>query len=193
MKKILALVFAFAAMGQVNANAPEPHSPVGMSVVKTGSVVKLFYRGEQAGTVKVTIYNEKGEKVFTESMKNTENFMRPYNFSSLPEGNYTIELRDEQGISVKEVSYTRPAPKRVAHLTRLGREEGKYMLAVRNSGRESLTIRIYGAGNQLLHKETEVVAGDFAKVYNLHSVTGEHVFEIVDRKGNVTRLSKSLN
>ena len=194
MKKIFFLVVALMAVGFVHANGTSPESPVGMSVIKSGDVVKLFYRGEKSGKVKVTIYNDDGQKVFVEVMRNIEEFMRPYNFSSLPEGNYTIEIADSQGTrsqSVKHSLYV-PEEKTFAHLTRLGAEP-RYMLAVPNAGSDVLTVRIFDGRDNLLYQGTEVVDGTFAKVYNLDKIGGSHTFEIIDREGNINRLSKPLN
>ena len=193
MKKILAVVFALIAIGHADAKGTEPRSPVGMSVVKNGSVIRVFYQGEQTGKVKVLIYNEKGQRVFSEVMKNTENFMRPYNFSSLPDGEYTIEISDEKGKHFKRIAYFREPEERIAYLARLKKGEAKYMLAVLNDGREALTIRIYDERHHLLYKETQVPEGNFAKVYNLNQVAGQHIFEVADQTGNITRLSKSGN
>jgi hypothetical protein len=191
MKKILALVFVLAAIAQANANEVDPKSPVGMAVVKSGTIVKLFYRGEQSGKVKVTIYNHKGDVVFKEVMQHTEHFMRPYNFASLPEGEYTIELNDGSGKRFQNVTYTKPKLERIAYLTRLDKEENKYMLAVRNHEKDVLTVRIYNQHNAVIFQETEKVNGDFAKVYNLNSVIGNPTFEVIDKKGNATRLTKA--
>src|SRR5687768_9204205 len=108
MKKItLVFVLSLMAVGFVNANGTNPESPLGMSVIKYKNIVKVFYRGEQAGKVKVTIFNAHGRMVHKETLKNTENFMRPYNFSSLPAGDYTIELSDAKGTRSQKVSYGR--------------------------------------------------------------------------------------
>ena len=189
MKKILSLILVLIAIGQVNANVIEPHSPVGMSVIKNGSLVKLFYQGEQTGKVKVKIYNERGRTVFSETMKDTENFVRPYNFSFLPAGEYTIELTDAQGKMLKKVNHARETKKRMAYLTRLD-GNNKYMLSVVNDGRESLTVRIYDAYNKLVYNKTQTVHDDFAAVYNLSHLTGDYEFEVVDRNGNTVRLKK---
>lgn len=119
MKKItLVFVFAFLAVSLVNANDVNPKSPVGMSVMKYKNIVKVFYKGEQTGKVKVNIYNEQGKLVFNEILRNTENFMRPYNFSFLPAGEYTIELLDAQGTRSQKVAYTVAEDKGIAHLKR---------------------------------------------------------------------------
>jgi hypothetical protein len=191
MKKILSLVVALIAIGQVSAKGIEPKSPVGISVLKQGAVVKLFYRGEQSGKVKVTIFNERGDVIYREILANTDQFMRPYNFSSLPQGEYTIELKDEQGRRVLQVNHKFSQEKRTAHLTRLNDHENKFMLAVPNEGPDDLQIRIMDENNAVLYQETEHIEGDFAKVYQFRHVTGPHVFEVSDKMGRVSRLVKS--
>lgn len=191
MKKILvAFLAVLVAVGYSHANGIEPASPVGMSIVKSGHVVKLFYRGEKSGKVKVSIYNHEGRKVFTEVMSNTEHFMRPYNFSLLPEGTYRIELADESGSWAKTVNYTSTKPRLFAHLTRLNDLGDKYMLAVPGSASNELTIRIYDERQKLVFEETQAVEGNFARLYNLSEVPGTHTFEIWDANGQINRLSK---
>ena len=175
MKKILSLVLVLVAIAQANANEVDPKSPVGMAVVKNGAIVKLFYRGEQSGKVKVTIYNHKGDVVFKEVMQETEHFMRPYNFASLPEGQYTIELNDASGKRFHKVTHAKPKEKRVVYVTRLNQGGNKYMLAVRNDEKDVLTVRIYNH-KAMIFEETQRVDGDFARVYNLTSVVGDPTF-----------------
>lgn len=190
MKKILSLVLVLFAVAQVNANEVEPKSPVGMSVIKSGTIVKLYYRGEQSGKVKVTIYNHRGAVVFKEILKDTEHFMRPYNFASLPDGEYTIELNDESGKRYQKLTYSSPRHEIVAHLTRLSKNANRYMLAVPGVGKQTLTVRVYDHFNRVIFHETQKVDGNFARMYNLNAVSGSITFEVVDNKGNATRLSK---
>ena len=192
MKKILSLILVLIAIGQINAKGIEPNSPVGTSVIKKGALVKLFYRGEQSGKVKVTIYNSNGSVVFKEVMQNREHFMRPYNFSSLPSGEYTIEISDEQGTRTEKVEHAgRSQQKRAAHLSRLNHSSEKYMLAVPNKGKDELVVKIYNERNAVIYQERARVAGDFAKVYDLSRVKGAHTFEITDKDGRVNRLTKA--
>jgi len=193
MKKILSVVLVLIAIGQVSAIAAEPESPLGISVIKNGELVKLFYRGEHSGKVKVTIYNDKGDVVFTETMQKTEQFMRPYNFKALPYGEYTIELADESGKRFEKVSHRALNEKRTAHVTRLAGFENKFMLAVPNKGKEKLTIRIYDRDNRILLEEQQSIQGDFAKVYKLEQLAGDHTFEIVDQDGRKNRIVKSIH
>ena len=186
MKKILSVVLVLIAISQVNANEIKSESPLGMSVIKKGALVKLFYRGEQSGKVKVTIYNQKGTVVFREVMQDTDQFMRPYNFASLPHGEYTIEVSDGTGKRHQKVSYLRES-KRIAHLTRLNKVENRYMLAVPNTGKDVITVRIFDQSNRMLLEETQSIQGDFAKVYNLNAVGSLSTFEIVNGQGKSNR------
>jgi hypothetical protein len=192
MKKILSLVLVLFVVAQLYANNVDSKSPVGMSVLKSGTLVKLFYRGEQKGTVKVTIYNHRGVVIFRETMKDTEQFMRPYNFGSLPDGEYTIELDDQSGKRYQTLTYsTKKKQPIAAHVTRLNKDGNSYMLAVPNIGKETLTVRIYDALDKIIFQETQKVDGSFAKIYKLDGVSGDTTFEVVNRAGNIARLAKS--
>lgn len=191
MKKILVLVVMACFIGHVNASV-DPKSPVGMSVVKSGDVCKLYYRGEEgAEKVEVTIYNEDGGLVFREVMRNIDNFMRPYDFSMLPEGQYTIALNDGERTRVEKVAHFKPVKNhRVVNLVRVNKGENKYMLGVHTEGSDILTIRIFDENRNLLFTSTESVNGDVAKCFNLKGVKGRHFFEVSDQQGRVIRLSR---
>jgi hypothetical protein len=191
MKKILTLVILAIAVGQVNATRIDPKTPVGISVLKLGNVCKLFYRAEQRGDVHVSIYNQKGSVVFSEVIRKTDNFMRPYNFSALPHGTYTIELNDGQRTRSEKVEHRISPGRRVATLLRVNKDDNRYLLAIPNKGHDVLTIRIFDERNTLLFEGREAVDGDFAKVYNLSGVRGTPMFEVADREGRISRLVKS--
>ncbi len=190
MKKILSLVVALIVISCVNASGMERHSPLGMSVIKNGSVVKVFYRGEQSGKVRVTIYNEDGDAVFMETMRDIVNFMRPYNFSRLPKGDYTIEVNDETGTRTEKITYGTERAGTIAHVTCLDKDQNRYMLSVVNKGYNTLRVNIYDRYNKLLYADVEEVKGNFAKVYDFDHLEGQHVFEVIDGRGNVARLVK---
>jgi hypothetical protein len=162
-----------------------------MSVVKAGNIFKLFYRAEQPGDVHVNIYNKEGQIVFSEVIRKTDNFMRPYNFSTLPEGDYTITLRDGQAKRIEHVRHFHPASSRIVNAIRINKDENRYLLAVPNVGRDVLTIRIFDDSHSLLFEGDESVDGNFAKVYNLNDVKGAQLFEVTDGRGRTGRARKA--
>ncbi len=73
--------------------------------MKNGSTFKLFYKGAQQSDVKVLILNDENQIVYSEKIKNTDGFARPYNFSNLPEGHYSIQIKDNAGIRTETVNH----------------------------------------------------------------------------------------
>ncbi len=96
MKKTLSIFIVLLAISSaVSARRMDkPEEASTMAVTKSGSLVKLFYKGVKDCNVKVTITNSENQIVFEELIKQVDGFMRPYNFSELPEGDYTIKLVD---------------------------------------------------------------------------------------------------
>jgi hypothetical protein len=150
----------------------------------------VFYKGETSGTVKVSIYNAKGHIVWNETFKNRDNFMRPYNFSSLPNGEYSFIVTDEKGKHIERVTHSIGRSISKSHLSVLDKKEQKYLLTVPNHGAESLTVKIFDEDENLVYKNVEPVSGDFGKVYDLENIHGVVTFEITDTKGKMDRIVK---
>jgi hypothetical protein len=193
MKNLLTILVVLTAVcGAVNVNASDkPKSPTGVAVVKSGSTFKVFYRGSKMGNVKVTIYNAQGTAVFTEKIHNLESFVRPYNFSSLTEGEYTVELEDADGKQVQSLSYHVATTKKLMKLAHIKGTDNKYVLMVSNKGSDVLNVKVYDESNTLVHTSTENLQGDFAKVYNLNTIGKNFSFEVTDRSGNTQTLTNN--
>src|SRR6218665_827033 len=92
MKKIFLVLMTVAISGVAMAAKSDPaSSATGMTVVREGSTFKLFYKSPQQSNVTVTIYDEANRIVFSESFRESNGFIRPYNFGNLNQGEYTIE------------------------------------------------------------------------------------------------------
>ena len=191
MKKtlsILAAITIFSTTLFAN-NIDNPNAATGMAIMKNGTTVKLFYKGTKQTDVKVSIYNAANTLVYSETIKNVDGFVRPYNFTNLEEGEYSIELLGENGRQVERVIYKLGKVQKLANVMHVTGEPNKYILTVANKGQDVLTIKIYGDKGVLLYSKTEEVNGDFAQVYNLDKYNGGLTFEVSDSKG----VTKSLN
>lgn len=181
-----------AALVVVSANVmalgkEEPANNKGLAVVpvKGAEVFKVIYKAENAGKIKLNIYNTKSELVFTETFTGTDGFICPLNFSGLQFGEYTIELIDATGKRTEKVNY-QPAsasPKNV-HISKLANENGKFLVSVSSTGSEQINVKIYDAANNLVHSENKTVDGNFAQLYTVKNVTGSLTFEVTDKAGN---------
>lgn len=182
--KLFTTLFVLAiATASVTAKIDEPKSGTGVAVMKSGSTFKLFYKAERTNNVRVTIYDANGKAVFAETIRQVSNFMRPYNFSSLSEGDYTIEVVDENGKSIENVEYYNGRIKRFANVVKVSGSTDKFVLSIANQGNNEITVKIFNQGNNLIYKDIETISGDFAKVYKLDNVTGNITFEVSDQNG----------
>lgn len=164
--KLVVLVLAFI----VSTATAFADAPTSLTVVSaTSQVYKVYYKTKEAGKVKVSIINSSNQLVFSEVMNNVASFVRPYNFSELPEGEYTIVLEDKNGKQVEKVNYTMNKIVSFVKITEVANADHKYMLNVANNGSEVVTVKIF-SGNSLLHTQDVQVTGAFGQVYNLTQV-----------------------
>jgi len=147
--------------------------------------------GTEAGNVKVSIYNSSNVLVFTETINGVTSFKRPYNFSNLSQGEYTIVLEDKNGKQLQNVSYRMNTVNSFIHVSEVANAENKYILNVTNDGTESVYVKILNSDNEVLHEQHLKVTGTFGLVYNLSQVksSSEVTFEITTSNGNVQRMT----
>ena len=171
----------------VSAVAKEEPTNAGMAVVsvKGSEVVKVIYKGETAGKVKVNIYNAASQIVFSESRNNTANgFILPLNFSGLEFGAYTVEIVDANGAKSEKISYQPATTTSNVHVTKLN--DGKFLLSVAKQGAEDITVKVFDNYNNLVHTSNKQVAGDFAQVFSIKNFSGSCTFEISSAEGQTT-------
>ncbi|HEY9006421.1 MAG TPA: hypothetical protein VIM75_09815 [Ohtaekwangia sp.] len=160
-------VLFFALMMSVAAFADSPTSLTVMSA--SAHVYKVYYKANEAGKVRVSIINNSNKAVFSEVLNNVASFVRPYNFSELPEGEYTIVVEDKNGKQVEKVQYSMSKITSFISVTEKANDPNKYILNVVNNGTDVVSVKIFAAEN-LLHEQTLQVTGNFGQVYNLNSV-----------------------
>ncbi len=159
----------------------ESASAVAVTNCSGSSVVKVFYKAEQVGTVKVSIFSKDNSLVFTETMKRVSGFLRPYNFSGLSAGQYTIQIEDSNGKKTKTVDYTAGKIEKQISLVKLA-EEGKYLLSVNSEASDVINVNIYNAANQLIHSQEKKIERNFAEVLNIKDIN-RFTIEVSDSKG----------
>jgi hypothetical protein len=184
MKKFLSILVVLAVVcSAAKANIDDPKSGSGMAVVKSGDVFKLIYKGVKPGDIKVTIYNAQGKTIFQETLHKLASFVRPYNFSSIAEGEYTLELEGENGKQVQSISHRNEASALPMKLVAVSGATNKYVLSVPNQGAGLMQVKIYDNTNGLVYDRTEKLDGNFARVYNLTDIGSGFSFEVTDVNG----------
>lgn len=186
MKKISLVFVVVLFCTQVFANGTdEPIAPNSSSVAVTNlsgsSLFKLYYTAYTAGDVRVKILNHSGRVFFTEKLKNTDGFIRPYNFESLAAGDYTIQIENTGGKHIEKVHYSAGKIEKLINIVKLA-EEGKYLLSVSSKGADHVNVNIYNEHNELIHSESRYINKEFAEVINLKGIN-DFTIEVTDSKG----------
>lgn len=139
-----------------------------MAVVRHGEVFKVIYKSPELSSVKVTIADEQGVEFFAEELISIKGFIRPYNFSELPKGDYTIRVADGPTQKIEKVHFTdRPW---TARLSLLNTDERKIMIAVPHHSLSDFTIQILDNNGQMIYTEDQKIETDYAKVFNLKNL-----------------------
>ena len=167
------------------AFANPSESSVAVVTGENSNVFKVVYKSASANRVKVSIINTSNEVVFVESFNKMNGFTRPYNFNGLPEGEYTIEVTDNQGKKVEKVNYQLGTIDSLIKITKLSTEKSKFMLSVPNSGKNNINVTIFNEAGDVLLQEMRTADGDFAIVYNLVKA-GSYTFVVSDKNGNAS-------
>lgn len=162
-------------------------SSIAVTKASGSTIVKLYYKSEVAGNVGVTIFNDAGKEVFKESLSKTKGFIRPYNFETLPEGEYTVEINDGNGKMVEKVLYAEDQIQKLINVRKL-KDGDRYMITVNSQKREDLTILISDSNDNLVYREAVTVEGDFGKIYNIKNLKNFSI-EVIDSQGVLKKLN----
>lgn len=186
MKKTLSFLAALMMISSLILAADSPRSKPGTAVVKNGATYKLYYNGSQQMDVAISIRNADDQIVFREVLKHVDGFVRPYNFSDLSEGEYTIEIRDDNGLKIEKIRYEKAVDSKQARVLKLSGSENKYLLMISNKSAKAVKVRILDESDNVIYNQHETITGDFARIYNLNKHSGKGRFEITDGDGNST-------
>ncbi|SRR5260221_3461073 len=172
------IIFMFGALV---SNA----APLKVAVVSdaTAGIYKLIYKTSEAGKVKVSIYNVGRELIFTETLLNVESFIRPYNFSNLSQGEYTIVVEDKNGKTEEKVNYFFKKVTSTVEVSKIANEANKYLLSVENKETDLIDVKILDGADNILHQQSMTVNGKFSVIYNLTKVKGEVTFQVTGSNG----------
>lgn len=160
----------------------------GVALLKQGKVVKLIYKATEENTVTIQIYGPDNNLILSDRLKGMDGFSRPYNFSGMTDGTYTVVVKDGNGTHQETISLGTEKKEKLVNLVKMAGED-KYLFTASGDGEELLTLNIYDELDNLIHKETKRIAGQFGQVYNLNKIKGGVTFEVVREDGSTERLN----
>ncbi|GHM99260.1 hypothetical protein WSM22_07500 [Cytophagales bacterium WSM2-2] len=188
MRKICVVLAGVLFCTLVSANGADKPVPASSSVVVTNSngssLFKLYYRSVKPQKVKVSLLDETGTAIYSETLKSNNGFVRPYNLENMAKGEYTIQVEDENGKTVEKVNYSVGKVEKWIKVTKVTNELNKFVLTIASDKKTDVTIKIFDSESNEVYSGTEEVNGTFAKVYTLNNLDS-FSFEVTDGKGLV--------
>lgn len=183
--KTKCLLFATLLTVSVVASGYGDHGPEMTIVpVKGSEVFKVIYKGSTSRKVKLNILNSQGSIIHSTFVAGKDGFICPLNFKGAPSGTYTIELIDDHGSHQQKVEYLTVHERKSLHVSKLMKEDGKFLFTVANAQNELIMIRIYDRHQNLLYSDDKTLKGDFAQVFRMPNSVKHCTFEIRDAGGN---------
>jgi hypothetical protein len=149
-----------------------------VAVVRNGEIFKVIYKSNDISKVKVTISDSEGGKIFSEELISTNGFIRPYNFSELPKGDYTVCVIDKVGEKTEKVCF-RNEPW-AAHIAAVKGDRKKVIVAVPRRSAKDFSILIFDKNEELVYNETPQAEQEYAKVFNLKSLEDGATLHLVN-------------
>jgi hypothetical protein len=154
------------AAGTIEKEKPESAtSRVEVVATAKSAVYKLSYASESVGTVKVNIYDAKGDLLYTDLIRSAKSFQKMYDFSQLGSGNFRIEVAGAEGKIEKTIQIASVKESLIASVSTLD-TKGKYELQVRNKEMKPVFVSIYDASDNLLYEDQIDVNHNFSRVYD---------------------------
>lgn len=149
------------------------------------NIYKVLFMGKGDAKTTINIWNE-NKLVYTETIKKLNAFVRPYNFSQMPEGTYTLEIIEGNSISKKVIYHGVDAPVFMEELTYpkvikidpLTGEEAVYKLTIVNPGKVKANIKIYDGNQKEVYNMVESFENIFSQLYNLKEIGVGAIMEI---------------
>ncbi|MDJ1472617.1 hypothetical protein QNI19_33810 [Cytophagaceae bacterium DM2B3-1] len=165
------LTFALGLVLSANVFAAddlESASTASINTTNRVSVYNLVYASAKTGLVTVSIKNQDGQVVLQEQIFNDKKgFIRPYNFSTMPEGSYTLEVKDAAGKSELSLAYSNVAVNAVRKAEIKALESNKYQLRLVGNTADAVEVSIYDQFGSTIHSESLSQKGSFTRIYDL--------------------------
>jgi hypothetical protein len=144
----------------------------------------------QMGSVKITILNSASQEVFTEVISNVSSFVRPYDFSKLSEGDYTIIVTDKNGVQTEKIKYAFQKTENFVSISKLADDENSYALNITNNGKDIISVRILDSNDEVMHEESHEIVGNFGLIYDLCRAKSKSItFEVTTSNGYTKTVS----
>jgi len=183
---MLTMVSSVALAGGID----NPKASSKMAIMqKDEDHIQLFYKSNKEATIEVSIYDADNKLTFTELIRKSDGFIRPYDLSAMKEGDYTVVVNDGSEKFVEKISVKNSKEVLLSNVISM-KKEGSYLLTVADKKAQRFTVTISDENDNVLYKQTESLDKQYSKIYNFPTKTNGLKFLVTTDLG-VSRLMNS--
>jgi len=190
---MLALVLTVQTVMANGTESEEDATANAKVVALSNGVYKLYYVDQiPQGKVVVTILDQAGELVQKDVIRNESAFVRPYNFSKQPAGNYTMVV--DNGQKSFSTTLTFGVVNAAQDLKVAVEEAGdnRFKLVVKEANMTPVSVSLTNVEGEVIFTELISRQANFSKVYNLNRILKGQQVTLKVTNGTVN-IEKVLN
>jgi hypothetical protein len=176
---MLTMVSSVALAGGID----NPKASSKMAIMqKDEDHIQLFYKSNKEATIEVSIYDADNKLTFTELIRKSDGFIRPYDLSAMKEGDYTVVVNDGSEKFVEKISVKNSKEVVLSNVISM-KKEGSFLLTVADKKAQHFTVTISDENDNVLYKQTESLDKQYSKIYNFPTKTNALKFLVTTDLG----------
>ncbi len=153
--------------------------------IKEENTFKVIYQSQEVENVNVTIVDSKKVVVYSEIIRKSNGFVKDFDLSNLPEGEYTLNVKsnDYQYTENVKVDYLDAEDIQMI----LTEVENNYALVGINNSKSDITILIVDNFGNKLHRERIASGEQVKKIYDMEKMQGSSATFIIYGENGVIK------
>ncbi|WP_194776340.1 DUF3244 domain-containing protein [Pararhodonellum marinum] len=184
MKTLFTFLFAVGFAFMTLANPSNTSLMEASKVEAKDQKVKVRFQ-EGAGKLMIKIMSSNGKLLHSQRLHVKDALVVPFDLSELPEGEYQVQIENEEEIATYYVASKAPQPAQLP-LMAYGKtiDDQTINLLVVGLEEPGVTVNIRTQNGKLVHKDQVEQAEGFSKNYVLKNMKADEVYlELVDTNG----------
>jgi hypothetical protein len=167
MKKIFLIFVMLTIVSSVvfAGGIDNPKASSKMAIMqKDADHIQLFYKNSKQATIEVSIFDADNKLRFTEVIRKSNGFIRPYNLSSMEKGEYTVVVNDGTDQFIEKISTHVKETTLLSNVISM-KKAGSYLLTLADEKAQYFTVTVTDKDNNVLLQRKENVNKQFSKIY----------------------------
>lgn len=160
-----------------------PKAPSRIAIMqKDADHIQLFYKSNKEATIEVSIYDADSKLKFTEVIRKSDGFIRPYDLSGMKKGEYTVIVNDGTEKFEEKINTAERKSSLLSNVITMKRA-GSFLLTVADDKAQSFTVTIIDKNENVLHKHVESLNKQYSKIYSFSGEVEGLKFQITTDLG----------